>query len=434
MPRKIHEPDIDADRTRQLGLPELWVQAGCGDDFAYHVCPKWTGVPFCPHCGCAETTVHMTRTRMLYDILPNVPEPKCFIKLHFDYRSYQCSACKNVFVPEYAFASPKSRMTHRFEDFLVRTSINYSLDKVSRLINRMVSPAAIKQLIDRWLQEKVSTQPSTYTARTLCLLTYENSQSFGLLVLNVDNGHIYLVDVLPEASAEALRAKLRLMEADNIRQIITDLTESTVEVVTERLPGIPSLIDPGTYYSIVQSELQREAESRIRWLPMRDKMEVIMTPQKKLLASQQYTFRQILQRRPELLGGYTAYNRMYNILTEGWSTQLLTEWAESILQSGPDCLAPIAQSVLSCTQNIKLYEQAGFSAMEFSSISEQITRYTRQLRPCSFALEKVRLLYLNASDTVQLEDGSIRCLGVPIEKVLDTLKELIIEQERIYEP
>ena len=159
-----------------------------------------------------------------------------------------------------------------------------------------------------------------------------------------------------------------------------------------------------------------------------------MTPQKKLLASQQYTFRQILQRRPELLGIYTAYNRMYNILTEGWSTQLLTEWAESILQSGPDCLAPIAQSVLSCTQNIKLYEQAGFSAMEFSSISEQITRYTRQLRPCSFALEKVRLLYLNASDTVQLEDGSIRRLGVPIEKVLDTLKELKIEQERIYEP
>ena len=72
--------------------------------------------------------------------------------------------------------------------------------------------------------------------------------------------------------------------------------------------------------------------------------------------------------------------------------------------------------------------------MKFSAVSEQLTHYTMQLRPCSSALEQARLLYLNAPDTVQLEDGAIRRLGVPIEKVYDTLQQLQNEQERIFEP
>lgn len=72
--------------------------------------------------------------------------------------------------------------------------------------------------------------------------------------------------------------------------------------------------------------------------------------------------------------------------------------------------------------------------MKFSTISEQLTRYNMQLRPCSFALEKVRLMYLNKPDTIQTEDASIQRLGVPVEKVFETLKELQNEQERIYTP
>ena len=110
------------------------------------------------------------------------------------------------------------------------------------------------------------------------------------------------------------------------------------------------------------------------------------------------------------------------------------EWAQTICQKGPGSLAPIAQSLLDHAPNIKLYEQAGFPAMKFSAVSEQLTHYTMRLRPCSFALEQARLLYLNAPDTVQLEDGTIRRLGVPIEKVYDTLEQLQNEQERIFEP
>ena len=121
-------------------------------------------------------------------------------------------------------------------------------------------------------------------------------------------------------------------------------------------------------------------------------------------------------------------------MSTGWSRQRLTQWAEYIQKEGPELLIPIAQNLLDHATNIRHYELAGLPAMKFSSVSEQLTYYNMQLRPCSFALEKVRLMYLNKPDTIQTEDASIYRLGVPIEKVFETLKELQIEQERIYEP
>ena len=434
MSRRMREPEVDAKRTHRLGLPELWVQADCGGDYVYYTFPKWMGVPFCPRCGSANTTVHLTRTRILRDVLPDAQGPERFIELHFTYRSYQCSDCKNIFTPTYQFAGPKARVTRRFEEFLVRAAMSRSLGSIAEQTGYSITPSAIKTLIDRWVQAKAEAQPPMFTAQTLCLLAYENSQSYGLLVLNVDGGRIYLADVLPDTGAENIRAVLRRVDPGGIRQVITDLTESTAEAPAERLPGVLHLIDPGVFYSLVQEQLRWTAEQQIRWLPMRDKMETILTPRKRLLVSQQYTFRQVLQRRPELTALYNAYDGLYNILTESWSTLRLTEWAQAICQNGPESLSPIAQSLLDNAPGIKLYEQAGFPAMRFSAVSDQMTRCTRQLRPCSFALEQARLLYLNVPDTVQLEDGTIRRLGVPIEKVYDTLQQLQIEQERIYEP
>ena len=90
MSRRMREPEVDAKRTHRLGLPELWVQADCGGDYVYYTFPKWMGVPFCPHCGSANTAVHLTRTRVLRDVLPDAQGPERFIELHFTYRSYQC--------------------------------------------------------------------------------------------------------------------------------------------------------------------------------------------------------------------------------------------------------------------------------------------------------------------------------------------------------
>lgn len=434
MSRRIKEPAIDEIRTKKLGIPELLVQADCGDDFIYCAFPKANSIPLCPRCGSFDTTVHLTHTRVLRDILPDVQEPLRFIELHITCRSYQCSKCKNVFTPNYEFAWPKSRLTRRFEDFLVRESISRSLSDVSEMTNSAISSAGIKMLIDRWGQEKAGSQPPLYIGETLCLLTYQNSQTLGLLILTVDNGNIYLADVFSETGSETMRTLLRRLELGKVRQVISDLTESVSEVLAEKLPNINRLIDPGTYYDLVQEQLYELAKQETRWLPMRDKMDVIMTPRRKVLATQQYTLRQILKRRPKLARVYDASDGLYEILSTGWSTQRLTQWAESIQKAGPELLIPIAQNLLDHATNIHHYELAGLPAMKFSSVSEQLTYYNMQLRPCSFALEKIRLMYLNKPDTIQTEDASIYRLGVPVEKVFETLRELQIEQERIYTP
>src|SRR5699024_11213531 len=101
--------------------------------------------------------------------------------------------------PAYQFAAPKSRVTRRFEDFLVRESINRSLEKVSDIARQALSAPAIKLMTDRWVQDKESTQPPLYTPQTLCLLSYERPQALALLVLAVEGGQVYLTDVLPDA-------------------------------------------------------------------------------------------------------------------------------------------------------------------------------------------------------------------------------------------
>lgn len=434
MSRRVDEPVIDQSRTRQLGLSELVVLANLGDNLTFYVQPRKRGCTVCPRCGCSKTTIHMSRVRKLRDILPHAQGASRFIELDFSFRSYCCSNCKYVFSPVYQFAAPKARLTRRLEDFLVRESFNRSFESVSHITNQTVSPAAIKLLIDRWIQEKDQTREHPYTASTLGLLSYQSNQTYGILVLNIDDEHPYLVDVLSETGAESMRTALRQFEISDIQQIVLDLTETSWEVMAEKPPHIASLVDPGFFYNLVQEQLYDLAKKDTRWLPMPNKLEVIMTPQRKILATQQYTLKQILKQRPKLSKMYHAADALYDILVSGWSEQLLIDWANQILTNGPSSLMPIAQRMLDCMPNILLYEKAGFPAMKFSTISEQITGYTQKLRPCSSALEKARLLYLIAPDTIQVGESVPQRLGVPIAKIIDMLKEQNLTQERIYTP
>lgn len=434
MSRRVDEPVIDQSRTRQLGLSELVVLANLGDDLTFYVQPRERGHTICPRCGCSKTTIHMSRIRKLRDILPHAQGASRFIELDFSFRNYCCSGCKYVFSPVYQFAAPKARLTRRLEDFLVRESINRSLDSVSRITNQTVTPAAIKLLIDRWIQEKEQTKVRPYTASTLGLLSYQSNQTYGILVLNIDEERPYLVDVLSETGAESIRTVLRQFEVSDIQQIVLDLTETSWEVMAEKPPHITSLVDPGFFYNLVQEQLYDLAKKDTRWLPTPNKLEVIMTPQRKILATQQYTLKQILKQRPRLNEMYHAADALYDILVSGWSEQHLIDWANQILTNGPSSLMPIAQRMLDCMPNILLYEKAGFPAMKFSTISEQITGYTQKLRPCSSALEKARLLYLIAPDTIQVGESVPQRLGVPIAKIIDMLKEQNLTQERIYTP
>lgn len=433
MSRRAKEPVADEARTRRLGLPELMVQAGLGDDSSYYVFPNPGAIIQCPNCGSLAVKIHTSRTRVLQDILPQAQGAARFVELHFQYKSYLCPDCQTVFTPAYQFAAPKSRVTRRFEDFLVRESINRSLEKVSDIARQALSAPAIKLMTDRWVQDKESTQPPLYTPQTLCLLSYERPQALALLVLAVEGGQVYLTDVLPDAGTDAIRTYLRRCELPAIHQVLLDMTETVWETVSETLPRAAFLVDPGFFYTLVREQLRATAGEKMRWLPMPDKMEVILTPRKKILASQQYTLQKALARRRELVNLYDAMDSLYEILTTNWSEQRLRDWADTICTSGPAEVAPIARRMLDSMPNICLYEKAGFPAMKFSSIGEQMASLAASLRPCSFTLEKARLLYLNTPDTIQVEGRPARRLGVPIEKVFTTLRELKQEQERIFE-
>ena len=131
MSRRAKEPVADEARTRRLGLPELMVQAGLGDDSSYYVFPNPGAIIQCPNCGSLAVKIHTSRTRVLQDILPQAQRGGAFCRTSLPVQELSLSRLPNGVHPAYQFAAPKSRVTRRFEDFLVRESINRSLEKVS---------------------------------------------------------------------------------------------------------------------------------------------------------------------------------------------------------------------------------------------------------------------------------------------------------------
>lgn len=95
MSRRAKEPVADEARTRRLGLPELMVQAGLGDDSSYYVFPNPGAIIQCPNCGSLAVKIHTSRTRVLQDILPQAQGAGAFCRTSLPVQELSLSRLPN---------------------------------------------------------------------------------------------------------------------------------------------------------------------------------------------------------------------------------------------------------------------------------------------------------------------------------------------------
>ena len=68
MPRRVNRI-VDFDRTELLGIDELFVQKGKGDDDHFFTWQHEPDVDFCPYCGSVEYKTHNLFSREYTDAI-----------------------------------------------------------------------------------------------------------------------------------------------------------------------------------------------------------------------------------------------------------------------------------------------------------------------------------------------------------------------------
>ena len=113
----------DPVRTEELGLSELLVIEGIGDDDHFFCVPKRT-FPQCPKCGSDKIRNQGNMQRDYLDIIPR-DDDAAVITISLEFRKNKCMNpdCNCVFYPEIPFAGRYSRTTHRLENAIVRMVI-----------------------------------------------------------------------------------------------------------------------------------------------------------------------------------------------------------------------------------------------------------------------------------------------------------------------
>ena len=145
----------DPVRTEELGLSELLVIEGIGDDDHCFCVPKRT-FPQCPKCGSDKIRNQGNMQRDYLDIIPR-DDDAAVITISLEFRKNKCLSpgCGCVFYPSFTFASRYSRTTHRLENAVVRMILQdgYSYSDVSEMLEWKLSKQVVGLVYYRRLRE-----------------------------------------------------------------------------------------------------------------------------------------------------------------------------------------------------------------------------------------------------------------------------------------
>ena len=141
--------EMDADRTEQLGIPELAVIKGKGDTYHFYTVKQMSMMYNCPFCGSPSIKNQGIQHREYADICV-INDDAAVICLDYQFNKYKClePGCGHVFTKKIAFASPYSRTTHRLEDAIVRMIVGegYSYAEVAAKLEGRFSRQVIGRI------------------------------------------------------------------------------------------------------------------------------------------------------------------------------------------------------------------------------------------------------------------------------------------------
>lgn len=149
--------DIDGRRTRELNLPELLVVAGKGGrDHFYCILVPSKARQGCPRCGNPAVRNQGNMHRDYLDVIRR-GDDAALITVSLEFRKSKCEApgCGCVYYPEFSFASPYARTTHRLDNAIVRMVLRggCSYAEVAEELEGRLSRQVVGQLFHRRVEE-----------------------------------------------------------------------------------------------------------------------------------------------------------------------------------------------------------------------------------------------------------------------------------------
>lgn len=164
--------EIDEQRTKELGIPELIAVSGEGDEnhFFCRLVPE-IELPKCPRCG---MLLGRNQGKMHRDFLDAFRRDNdaAVITISLEFRKRKCEApgCGCVYYPELSFASPYARTTRRLENAIVRMVLRggCSYAEIAEELHGKLSRQAVGHVFYRRVRElNADTSPSSEWYRTL---------------------------------------------------------------------------------------------------------------------------------------------------------------------------------------------------------------------------------------------------------------------------
>lgn len=141
--------EIDAVRTEQLGISELDVIKGKGDEFHFYTVATEHKIYSCPFCNSSHIKNQGIKHREYADICI-IGDDAAVICLDYQFNKYKClePGCGRVFTKQIAFASPYSRTTHRLEDAIIRMIVRerYSYAEVAVMLEGRFSRQVVGRI------------------------------------------------------------------------------------------------------------------------------------------------------------------------------------------------------------------------------------------------------------------------------------------------
>ena len=419
---KRQERRPDAERTELLGLDELFVMRGRGDQNNYYVWSYDAKAGQCPLCKSERIKNHGLFSKSYYDLIEENGRPHV-IKLNYDYYKFLCleENCGHVFVKETDFASKNDNVTHRLEDAIAKKIIaGYSFGMIEDYLQGNLSRQAIGQIFHRWVANHETYRSARWTPQQLVILSGKTDKERYTLFLALDDG-IRIFDILYGVNSEELHSTLKKLDPNRVITILTDCDPIINDAVHSSFPNALHIIPVELWLHSASEDYQAFARDKIRWCQVPHKESLIMIPRSRITYSDEYTLGKLLEARPGVKPTYEDYSRLRGLIErrgELWVYEELMEWADSVCEDTRDYMAPSLYLLQAYRSEIEAQTQ------HRDAVPARLAVYTAQLEWLLLQAKTFSADVLKARTLYSVDTDLQNWRGVPIEDVIRALNGL----------
>lgn len=441
--RLFQEVYASVDRTTALGIPDLMVVSEMDDaetsSFTFHTVHKSyfsKDKAICPYCRKTNTAETKIRSRKFKDILPSENGERNVIDLIFHQRYFRCDDCDRVFREDIDFAEDGCRYTNRLSDLLAEGTLMQTYEKVCKEYGVPASKTSVGVIMRRRLRMKVEQLPPLLTPDALTIfVAYYYSTAYPI-VLGIYGDKVRLIDVLSESSISAYSVFFTSLNKEKVKQVFVDADEQLHSAVAAAFPNAQIMLSEECVRRYIRDAFKDVIKKDGSRCFIHQRYHTLCKPESYL---SEYELKQVsntLRRRHRLGAAYNAYQELLQSMATGWNIDRILGWVDDL----PEYISDAADDGETfdalyefdvIRDVLQLYEPQinTYLALQnkppaaMTSAVMSILDSLEEMPYCIYDVLHARML-LNVEHDWRLVDGEKYRIGVPVERLTETMHDI----------